>query len=96
MLQRTLFSTSAGFQLRGNPLRKTSRREREVERQLRTAGRFGMTRHELADALACPLSSVCAIVANLKGDGQVVDTPRKRTSTFGYPAGVLVHHSFAD
>ncbi len=49
----------------------------------------GLTRHEIAAALAMPLSSVCGRVKELEADGWVHSTGETRETQYGKPATVV-------
>ena len=56
---------------------------------LRKIGRSGATRHELAEVLNRPLSSMCGRVNKLEEDGIVVETGDKRETQYGKLASVV-------
>ena len=49
----------------------------------------GMIRHEIAQPLGIPLSSVCSLVHAMLARGEVVETGDTRESPFGQQARVL-------
>ncbi len=49
----------------------------------------GLTRHEIADALVMPLSSVCGRIKELEGDGWVHSTAETRATQYGKTATVV-------
>lgn len=69
---------------------KRGKRLEAAEAALIEAGPTGFTRHQLADAIGCPLASVCPIALALL-DGGVAFERGTRLSPYGSPAAVLVH-----
>lgn len=68
-----------------------SRKRREAaELAIAGAGRHGMTRHEAAAAVGCPVHAITAAVLQLLTAGRIIETSRKRLSPYGKPAAVLV------
>jgi hypothetical protein len=56
---------------------------------LAEAGDAGLTRHELAERLGLPLSSVCGRVNQLVRSGQAIEHGDTRMSPYGHRAAVL-------
>lgn len=63
---------------------------RDVLEAIADSGSDGITRHELADKLRRPLSSMCARVSELEDAGHVVETSRSRQTQYGGSATVVV------
>ena len=49
----------------------------------------GLTRHEIADELVLPLSSVCGRVSELETEGWLCSTDETRPTQYGKPATVV-------
>lgn len=77
-------------------IRKRDQRAIDAMDQLSQAGTAGLTRHELADLMRIPLSSVCSLAARMIENGQAVEAGDTRLSPFGHAAKILRHSTCAD
>ena len=62
---------------------------REVIEKLRSLGSVGATRHELAQMLNRPISSMCGRVNELEHAGIVIETGETRPTQYGKEATVV-------
>lgn len=69
---------------------KASRRQDEIAAYVRSCGQHGTTRDSIANVLAMPLQSVCGPVLALLRDGRLREDGRKRATSTGSMAAVLV------
>jgi len=69
---------------------KQSRRKLDIERYLLLSKASGLTRHELAQRMKIPLSSVCGLVNAMVKAGAIVEPGTTRPSPSGHTAGILV------
>ena len=69
---------------------KQADRRRLALQLLADAGNHGLTRHELADAMALPLQSVCSVALAILRDGLASEPGPKRPTPAGSMAAVLV------
>lgn len=72
---------------------KRGKRFEAAEAALIEAGPTGLIRHQLADAIGCPLSSACPVALKLL-DNAIAFERGTRLSPYGSPAAVLVHRVF--
>jgi len=77
-------------------MRSARTRRDAVELAVASAGRDGMTRHEVADAIGCPVHGLCRAVIDLRESGRIIETERTRLSPYGRPAAVLVSGLLSD
>lgn len=66
-----------------------SRRDR-IESFIGSRGSHGATRHEIADAMDWPLSSVCAPVLAMLQSGRLIENGDRRETQYGSMAAVIV------
>ncbi|QDV42941.1 hypothetical protein Enr13x_27930 [Stieleria neptunia] len=69
---------------------KGPNRRLQILTLLRSRGTTGATRHEIADAMGWPLSSVCSPVLELLRTGDLIENGEKRKTQFGSMAAVIV------
>jgi predicted transcriptional regulator len=62
---------------------------REVLKKLRELGEIGATRHELAQMLNRPISSMCGRIHELEEAGLVVESGETRITQYGKEATVV-------
>jgi hypothetical protein len=62
---------------------------------LRAVGRTGATTDEVSRAVGMAYTSASARMSELKADGRAVLTDRRRKTTWGSPAAVVVAREFA-
>lgn len=68
-----------------------SNREIAMENHLLMSGAAGMTRHQLADAMGIPLSSVCSLCRRLLDASRIAESGDTRPSPHGQAAKVIRH-----
>ncbi|MDV6030380.1 MAG: hypothetical protein F9B45_09790 [Phycisphaera sp. RhM] len=69
---------------------KAPSRQEQVLTFLRSRGPTGATRHEIADAMNWPLSSVCGPALAILRDGLAVENGERRQTQFGSQAAVII------
>jgi hypothetical protein len=71
-------------------LTKAPTRRELIADYVHSQGTTGATRQQISDALDLPIQSVCGPVLSMLVSGRLIETDRKRDTSNGKPAAVIV------